>query len=307
MTTALEDKDSPLLSDNVAATTAEAPKEDVTAATPTKPEDSKETPGDSIIDADRKEPVTVDKQVTDEHSEPDDHEAETDKPAASEASVASSPQTPAESPPDQEPDSPRSDEAPTSELDPKPSNALNPSTPQYTDPELLPTSDNSQVSPMDPEYEDDDVDDDDDEEYDLSLTLDTDTTYVAKADNKDQSKNRLPEPEADEQDFTRFKDSYNSEVEDSHFFFHLVTLAFLVAIIYITYHNKRKVRSDGVAQLEVYQSTFGCVWVVFHLSLLLLFRSSSWLRADAGKRVCVPGTQWRTTAWTRTSSRPCHP
>ncbi|KAF5897335.1 keratinocyte-associated transmembrane protein 2, partial [Clarias magur] len=33
---------------------------------------------------------------------------------------------------------------------------------------------------------------------------------------------------------------YTTQDEDSHFFFHLVIIALLVAIVYITYHNKRK-------------------------------------------------------------------
>ncbi|XP_036378844.1 keratinocyte-associated transmembrane protein 2 [Megalops cyprinoides] len=41
----------------------------------------------------------------------------------------------------------------------------------------------------------------------------------------------------------RMKDTtiYTAQDEDSHFFFHLVIIAFLVAIVYITYHNKRKI------------------------------------------------------------------
>uniref|UniRef100_A0A6I8NA29 Keratinocyte associated transmembrane protein 2 n=1 Tax=Ornithorhynchus anatinus TaxID=9258 RepID=A0A6I8NA29_ORNAN len=35
------------------------------------------------------------------------------------------------------------------------------------------------------------------------------------------------------------------EEEDSHFFFHLIIIAFLVAVVYITYHNKRKIRTCG--------------------------------------------------------------
>lgn len=264
-TTVLKDKESILPTDDVgdvATATAEAPKEDVTTATATKPEDGEETPGDSMIDADLKQPVTTDDQGTDEHSKAEDREVEAaDKAAESEASVAPSPQSPPESPLDQEADNLHTDGAKTADVASKPPNALNPSTVQYTDPELLPTSDNGQGSPLDLDYGDDDGEYDDGFESD---GFDGDPTYVPNPDNKDQSKNRLPEP--DGQDFTRFKDTYNSEDEDSHFFFHLVILAFLVAIIYITYHNKRKVRSDGqqraAAQFEVYKSRFGCVGAI---------------------------------------------
>ncbi|KAM5301805.1 keratinocyte-associated transmembrane protein 2 [Glossophaga mutica] len=45
-----------------------------------------------------------------------------------------------------------------------------------------------------------------------------------------------------EQSVRSFKTpSSNIEEEDSHFFFHLLIFAFCIAIIYITYHNKRKI------------------------------------------------------------------
>lgn len=45
-----------------------------------------------------------------------------------------------------------------------------------------------------------------------------------------------------EQSMRSFKiPSSNVEEEDSHFFFHLIIFAFCIAIVYITYHNKRKI------------------------------------------------------------------
>lgn len=50
-------------------------------------------------------------------------------------------------------------------------------------------------------------------------------------------------PERPEKIDIHMKDTtiYATQDEDSHFFFHLVIIALLVAIMYITYHNKRKV------------------------------------------------------------------
>ncbi|XP_008064068.1 keratinocyte-associated transmembrane protein 2 [Carlito syrichta] len=45
-----------------------------------------------------------------------------------------------------------------------------------------------------------------------------------------------------EQSVKSFKTpSSNVEEEDSHFFFHLIIFAFFIAIVYVTYHNKRKI------------------------------------------------------------------
>lgn len=77
------------------------------------------------------------------------------------------------------------------------------------------------------ENENDDDDDDGDDEYD---------NFGNTALNEEQDKSKKQPDEIDKE-----RDSYNTEDEDSHFFFHLVILAFLVAIVYITYHNKRKI------------------------------------------------------------------
>lgn len=67
-----------------------------------------------------------------------------------------------------------------------------------------------------------------------------DDVYGA-ADNPKEDK-KAKGPGADRPDTgSQEVDSYDMEDEDSHFFFHLVILAFLVAIVYISYHNKKKV------------------------------------------------------------------
>ncbi|KAF3841132.1 hypothetical protein F7725_006994 [Dissostichus mawsoni] len=120
-------------------------------------------------------------------------------------------------------------EAPVSDY--KTSIALNPSTEQEPDLDLQPTTDGGPAGHIDL---DNYHDEDDDATYD--------DVYENNSMNmaKEEPVSRL-QPE--EMGVTRYKgaDSYNTEDEDSHFFFHLVILAFLVAIVYITYHNKRKI------------------------------------------------------------------
>lgn len=287
--------------DEAAAVTT---KEVEAVASPTINIAENETHPIEIIDADKTATTVEAKEPkgSEDDGEPGEEPGVTiNQTAVSGTSAASSPKTPSEPPPDpEEPDNPPPEEKETSDLASEPANALIPSTVQYTDPDLLTTSDNGQESPINLDYGEDDGDYDD--------GFDTDATYMSNAESKDQSKHRLPEP--DGLDFNRYKNSYSSEDEDSHFFFHLVILAFLVAIVYITYHNKRKVCPDAAGR--VHSGPFVSVATVAFVSsisliLLLPFRSSSWPRAGAGKMVCVPGTRWSTTAWTRTSTRPCRP
>ncbi|XP_077361510.1 keratinocyte-associated transmembrane protein 2 [Festucalex cinctus] len=92
---------------------------------------------------------------------------------------------------------------------------------------------------LDPDY-DGGEDDDQDDTY-------ADGLYHLEANeddgkDRDQTVIRLKAPDVKEDVNDKMPGGvYNVDDEDSHFFFHLVVLAFLVAIIYITYHNKRKI------------------------------------------------------------------
>lgn len=228
-------------SDDAAAATT---KEVEAVAPPTIKIAENETHPVEIIDADKKDQSNnVDVNAPkdpDEDSQPGEGPVVTvNQPTVSGTSAASSPKTPSEPPPDpEEPDNPPPEETKTSDLASEAGNALIQSTVRYSDQDLLTTSDNGQESPINLDYGEDDSDYED--------GFDTDNTYMSNTESKDQSKNRLPEP--DGLDFNRYKNSYSSEDEDSHFFFHLVILAFLVAIVYITYHNKRKVCPDSGEQ-----------------------------------------------------------
>ncbi|XP_060911376.1 keratinocyte-associated transmembrane protein 2 isoform X2 [Labrus mixtus] len=112
------------------------------------------------------------------------------------------------------------------------SDALDQPTMQDPNPDLLETTDNGPRS-----Y----TDDDDDEDGNYGDGDDGDNMYENNISFKDQNENNLQPPKGILETHLNESDGYNTEDTDSHFFFHLVILAFLVAIVYITYHNKRKI------------------------------------------------------------------
>ncbi|KAI7796099.1 keratinocyte-associated transmembrane protein 2 [Triplophysa rosa] len=87
----------------------------------------------------------------------------------------------------------------------------------------------------------DDVFESEDEDEDEFLS-DSVTPQGSQADRESLDIYEGP-PESPENINVHIKDTtiYTTQDEDSHFFFHLVIIAFLVAIVYITYHNKRKI------------------------------------------------------------------
>ncbi|KAL7390698.1 hypothetical protein ABVT39_025981 [Epinephelus coioides] len=229
---------------NVSATTAaEAPQDNYTTAIEPQT-NQKELTDPAIIDSsDHTQQAKSDSKevtATEEAGETPGKVESTDGLPAPETTLAASPEVPTTSVKAPEPVKPVIEELDSP--DSKPSIPLNPSAVEVTDPELLQVVDKGPVTHNDLDgYTDEgdesnDDDDDDDDAYGDS----DDGMYDNTDDVKDQRVNRL-QPNRMEMPLYKGPDSYNTEDEDSHFFFHLVILAFLVAIVYITYHNKRKI------------------------------------------------------------------
>ncbi len=109
-------------------------------------------------------------------------------------------------------------------------------------PESTPDYMGDRTSPdTDMGFGDDDDGDDDDDNFVENIT-------EPPQNSEGVRKDPLPADSPEERIVQSEGITIYTQDEDSHFFFHLVIIAFLVAIVYITYHNKRKV-SFTCAQL----------------------------------------------------------
>ncbi|XP_068600899.1 keratinocyte-associated transmembrane protein 2 [Brachionichthys hirsutus] len=133
----------------------------------------------------------------------------------------------------------------TLDTDSKASVTLDTSTAQYTYSDVLLADDKEPAPHIDLEtYAEEDGEDAAGEEDDYGDGNDfMETRFESDVNGKDQGGKKLGQPDELAKSGDKEEDTYDTEDEDgdSHFFFHLVVVAFLVAILYIMYHNKRRI------------------------------------------------------------------
>ncbi|XP_059912789.1 keratinocyte-associated transmembrane protein 2 [Gadus macrocephalus] len=125
--------------------------------------------------------------------------------------------------------------APATESQPSTTDGPSP-TEQNTAPQMFPTL----GDPAEPDSSDTTEEYDDDEGNVYGNHLPSESRYPLPDHDTDRTNDQGKEPEGNH-DRAPGQGYMATEDQDSHFFFHLVILAFLVAIVYITYHNKRKI------------------------------------------------------------------